>query len=112
MSRLVAVAVAALLSTTGLVHADGPSPNQAVSLDLGTTTGVAYYTPEASGYHVVVTLATSTSQEVTRFEAMLGAEQSMIVSLPGTSTFGGRRVELIRRGDRLVVMRDRVTPGS
>ena len=112
MSKLIVAAASALLSTAGLAHADGTLAAQAVSLDLGTSTGVAYYTPEASGYRVVVTLATGTSQDVTRFETVLGVDQSMIVSLPGTAELGGRRVELTRRGDRLVVTGDRITPGS
>ncbi len=56
LSRLtLALAAATLLA--GAVQADELRPARAASLDLGPLAGVAYYTAEPDGHHVVVTLA-------------------------------------------------------
>jgi hypothetical protein len=46
-----------LMATLGTAHAEGLRPIQAKSIDLGGVSGVAYYTIERDGFHVVTTLA-------------------------------------------------------
>jgi hypothetical protein len=46
-----------LLATLGTAHAESLRPIQAKSVDLGDVSGVAYYTIERDGFHVVTTLA-------------------------------------------------------
>jgi predicted aconitase len=45
------------LAFVGPAHADGLRPIEAKSIDLGGVSGVAYYTVERDGFHVVTTLA-------------------------------------------------------
>ena len=46
-----------LVIASSAAHAMEVAPIQAASLTIGQATGVAYYTVEATGYHVVATLA-------------------------------------------------------
>jgi hypothetical protein len=50
-------ATAFALASLGAAHADGLRPIAAKSIDLGDVSGVAYYTIERDGFHVVTTLA-------------------------------------------------------
>jgi len=45
------------LASLEAAHADGLRPIEAKSIDLGEVSGVAYYTVERDGFHVVTTLA-------------------------------------------------------
>jgi hypothetical protein len=45
------------LALIGAAHADGLRPIEAKSIDLGEVSGVAYYTVERDGFHVVITIA-------------------------------------------------------
>jgi hypothetical protein len=50
-------AAAFTLASLGTAHADGLRPIEAKSIELGDVSGVAYYTVERDGLHVVTTLA-------------------------------------------------------
>jgi hypothetical protein len=50
-------AAAFTLASLGAAHADGLRPIEAKSIDLGEVSGIAYYTVERDGFHVVATLA-------------------------------------------------------
>src|SRR5258705_7589607 len=55
--RSMFVAAASALASLEAAHADGLRPIDAKSIDLGEVSGVAYYTVERDGFHVVTTLA-------------------------------------------------------
>jgi hypothetical protein len=62
MKKRVAILVARAVAMTvvsGGVYADTIRPIQGKRIDLGTFGGVAYYTVERDGYHLVVTLTPS-----------------------------------------------------
>jgi len=100
MKRVVASLTAALLvSATPALSAE-VNPAHGQTIDLGGLKGVAYYTVQPEGYHVVATLAGEDSQSV-RFEANLSDGQSLVVtsSANGTPT----KVQLSRKADRVLV---------
>ena len=98
-----AAATLVILGAAGNVQADGSKVGQAMAIDLGDVSGVAYYTAEDRGYHVVVTLDSNTSQNPVRFESVLAADQSVIVSAPRGLNVEARTVALTRKGDGIVV---------
>lgn len=51
-----------LIATLGTAHAESLRPIQAKSVDLGDVSGVAYYTIERDGFHVVTTLPRATRE--------------------------------------------------
>ena len=73
------------------------------SINLGQVSGVAYYTVEPAGYHVVATLAHGEAGMPVRFEAVLAPGQSMMLSTPEFGSTGPARVEISREGDELLV---------
>jgi hypothetical protein len=55
--RSMLVAAAFTLAFLEAVHADGLRPIDAMSINFGEVSGVAYYTVERDGFRVVATLA-------------------------------------------------------
>src|SRR6201981_107871 len=55
--RSMLVAAGFPVASREAAHADGLRPIDAKSIDLGEVSGVAYYTVERDGFHVVTTLA-------------------------------------------------------
>src|SRR5258707_15712105 len=55
--RSILFAAAFALASLEAAHADGLRPIEGKSIDLGEVSGVAYYTVERDGFHVVTTLA-------------------------------------------------------
>ncbi|AWN38937.1 hypothetical protein DK427_10035 [Methylobacterium radiodurans] len=96
---------AAILLGVGLGSAGAAEigPGGAASIDLGSLSGVAYYTPEARGYRVVVTLAPRAAAPAMRFEAVLGADQSMTLSTPRAPGDATDAIEIARVGDSVQV---------
>ncbi|MCP3402892.1 hypothetical protein [Bradyrhizobium sp. CCGB20] len=82
-SSLLAVTFA--LATLGTAHADSLRPIQAQSIDLGQVSGVAYYTVERDGFHVVTTLAQGSSGTPIRLVSVLAPGQSVVLSTPDQS---------------------------
>ncbi|ACA15067.1 hypothetical protein M446_0504 [Methylobacterium sp. 4-46] len=110
-ARTLVVAAAAALSLLGPARAEplAPAragslgPAQARSIDLGPLAGVAYYTPEPRGYHVVVTLAPRAAAPAVRLEGVLAEGQSLTVSTPRQSGAAARVIEIRREGDAVSV---------
>ena len=75
------------------------------TVNLGTLSGVAYYTPEAKGYRVVVTLAPRAAAPAVRFETVLEADQSVTLSTPRATGDTAEAIEISRVGDRVLVSR-------
>jgi hypothetical protein len=75
-------AIAALAFSGAPVHAEPLKPIQAHKVQLGTLTGVAYYTVEPDGHHLVLTLQTSESETPFRVIATLAPGQDFTLSVP------------------------------
>jgi hypothetical protein len=92
------------LASLGAAHADDVRPIEAKSLDLGDTTGIAYYTVERDGFHVVTTLAQGEAGTPIRVVSVLARGQSVVVSTPRVAG----AIEISRKGDSLFVRRTNV----
>jgi hypothetical protein len=96
-STLVATALA--LASPAAVHADGLRPIDAISIDLREVSGVAYYTVERDGFHVVTTLAQGRTGTPIRVVSVLAPGQSVAFSTPGQVG----ALEVSRNGDSMLV---------
>jgi hypothetical protein len=101
--RCIIVAALSVLALAGPARADGLQPLEGRSIYLGALAGVAYYTVEGEGYHVVVTLAQGESGIPVRFESVLAVGQSVVVSTPREEGAAPLVVEIRRQGDEVVV---------
>jgi hypothetical protein len=97
--RSMLVAAAFALASLGAAHADGLRPIDARSIDLGEVSGVAYYTVEHDGFHVVATLAQGTEGTPIRVVSVLAPGQSVAFSTPHQVD----ALEISRSGDKLFV---------
>lgn len=101
--KILTFAALALSAGLGSVSAAEIKPAQAGSVDLGTLSGVAYYTAEPKGYRVVVTLAPRAAAPSVRFETVLADDQSVTLSTPRQAEAPAETIEISRVGDRVVV---------
>jgi hypothetical protein len=100
---LAAVVLAATLASwSSPAHAKELGPLQALSLQFGETTGVAYYTVQGPSYHVVATLASEGGIPV-RFEGSLLPGEKLVVSVPDGAKAKAHAIRLFRQGNRLLV---------
>jgi hypothetical protein len=97
---LSAVATVAIPNT---VHAEALTPIHAQKVDLGTFTGVAYYTVEQGGYRLVVTLQAAENHATVRFVATLAPGQAATLSVPRSMGEPAVDVHFVRQGDQIVV---------
>jgi hypothetical protein len=91
------------LMLAGAAHAGDLRPKQGQTLDLGGVLGVAYYTVEQDGYHVVVTLAEGQTGAPVRFEAVLTPGQAVTLSSPAGQGGALTSVEFSRLRDQVLV---------
>lgn len=96
-SMLVAAAIA--LASLEAADADGVRPIDAISIDLGEVSGVAYYTVERDGLHVVTTLAQGMDGTPIRVVSVLAKGQSVAFSTPHQAG----ALEISRNGDSVLV---------
>jgi hypothetical protein len=61
-------------------HAEGLRPIEGKSIDLGGISGIAYYTVERNGFHVVTTLAQGESGTPIRVVSVLAPGQRVVLS--------------------------------
>lgn len=101
--RSLPLAAAALVASLASASAAEIRPGAGGLVDLGSLAGVAYYTSEPTGYHVVVTLAPRGAAPALRFETVLASEQSVTLSTPRMPGEAATAVEIARTGDRVVV---------
>ncbi|GLK82626.1 hypothetical protein [Ancylobacter defluvii] len=80
----------------------GARPVAAQTINIGYVRGVAYYTPQADGYHVVATLSVAGGAPI-RVAATLQPEQAVSFSVPGPEGADVSQVEIARRGDSVTV---------
>jgi hypothetical protein len=103
MTKHVMIAAMALFSISGAAYADDLKPMNARSIDLGTMSGVAYYTVKPEGYHVVATLIGNDAETPVRFEATLVSGQTLTLSTPRAAGAAPVKVEISREVDRVLV---------
>ena len=99
-------ALAALVAAAGLVtsvEAAEVAAYRGHPIDLGTVTGIAYFTVEQGGYHVVATLSDADGKSTVRFEAVLARGQSIVLSSPGGRGASPARIEISRVGEHVEV---------
>src|SRR4051794_210765 len=92
-------AAAFTLVSLGAAHADGLRPIEAKSIDLGDFSGVAYYTVERDGLHVVTTLAQGQAGTPIRVVSVLAPGQRVVLSTPHQPS----ALEISRKGDSVLV---------
>ena len=95
--RMLVAAVA--LAALEAARADGLRPIDAMSIDLGEVSGVAYYTVERDGFHVVATLAQGMAGAPIRVVCVLAPGQRVAFSTPHQAG----AVEISRNGDSVLV---------
>ena len=99
-----ALALTLGLASLGAAHADGLRPIAAKSIDLGGVSGVAYYTVERDGFHVVTTLAQGEAGTPVRIVSVLAPDQSVVLSTPHQAG----ALQITRKGDSLLVRKANV----
>jgi hypothetical protein len=97
--RSMLVAAAFALASLEAAHANDPRPIGAMSIDLGEVSGVAYYTAERDGFHVITTLAQGAAGTSIRVVSVLAPGQSVAFSTPHEAG----ALEISRDGDRVFV---------
>jgi hypothetical protein len=91
--------IAFVVASLGTAHADGVRPMEAKSVSLGGISGIAYYTVEQDGLHVITTLAQGETGIPFRVVSVLAPGQSILLS---TQKMAGV-IEIRRKGDSLFV---------
>ena len=102
--RPLILSAALALGTLSPVAAQELRPAQAQGVELGTASGLAYYTVEPGGLRVVVTLVQEEASPV-RVEALLGPDQSIVLSTPRGPGAAPEMVEFRRSENALVIRR-------
>lgn len=97
--RSILVAAAFALASLEAAHADGLRPIHGQSINLGEVSGVAYYTVERDGFHVVTTLAQGVAGTPIRIVSVLAPGQSVALSTPHQTG----AIEISRNGDSVLV---------
>jgi hypothetical protein len=92
-------AVAFGVASLGAARADGLRPIQGQSVDLGEISGIAYYTVERDGFHVVATLAQGEAGTPIRVVSVLAPGQRLVLSTPQQAG----AIEISRQGDSVLV---------
>ena len=98
------MAAAFALASLSAVEAEGLRPIQSQTIDLGDLSGVAYYTIERDGFHVVATLAQPGENGApVRIETVLAPGQKVTLSAPRGVGDGPDALEISRWNDRVLV---------
>jgi hypothetical protein len=97
--RNILFAVAFGIASVAAAHADGLRPIEGKSIDLGGMSGIAYYTVEPDGFHVVATLAQGETGTPIRVVSVLAPGQRVVLSTPQQAG----AIEISRKGDSVLV---------
>ncbi len=79
-------------------RAEGLRPMAGKSIDLGGISGIAYYTVERDGFHVVATLAQGEAGTPIRVVSILAPGQRVVLSTPQQAG----AIEISRQGDSVL----------
>ena len=97
--RSIPLAAALSLALLGAAQANGLRPIEGKSIDLGGVSGIAYYTVEPDGFHVVTTLAQGEEGTPIRVVSVLAPGQRVVLSTPRQAD----ALEISRNGDSVLV---------
>jgi hypothetical protein len=97
--RNILFAVAFGIASVAAARADGLRPIEGKSIDLGEISGIAYYTVERDGFHVVATLAQGEAGTPIRVVSVLAPGQRVVLSTPKQAD----AIEISRKGDSVRV---------
>ncbi len=98
------IAAAFALASLNAAQAKELRPMQSQAIDLGNLAGVAYYTVEHEGFHVVATLAQQSEDGApVRVETILAPGQSVMFSTPRGVGAGPDAIEISRSTDQVLV---------
>ena len=100
--RLITITASAL-AFIGAAHAGELKPVLSQKIDLGGVSGIAYYTVERDGFHVVATIAEGSTGTPVRVRAILVPGQSVVLSTPREVGIAPVAVEISRQGDKVLV---------
>jgi hypothetical protein len=92
-------AVAFGITSLTAARAEGLRPMAGKSIDLGGISGIAYYTVERDGFHVVATLARGEAGTPIRVVSVLAPGQRVVLSTPQQAD----AIEISRKGDSVLV---------
>jgi len=95
------IAAAFGIASLAAARADGLRPMEGKSIDLGGISGIAYYTVERDGFHVVATLAQGEAGTPIRVVSVLAPGQRVVLSTPQQAG----AIEISRKGDSVLVRR-------
>ena len=97
--RSILFAAAFGIASLASAHADGLRPIEGKSIDLGGISGIAYYTVERDGFHVVATLAQGEAGTPVRVVSVLAPGQRVVLSTPQQAG----AIEISRKGDSVLI---------
>jgi hypothetical protein len=92
-------AVAFGIATLAAARAEGLRPMEGKSIDLGGISGIAYYTVERDGFHVVATLAQGAAGTPIRVVSVLAPGQRVVLSTPQQAG----TIEISRKGESVLI---------
>ena len=100
MSIRSSLLVAAItFASLGAAHTKGLRPIEGQSINLGDVSGVAYYTVERDGFHVITALAQGMAGTPIRIVSVLAPGQRVTFSTPHQI----RALEISRNGDSVLI---------
>ena len=97
--RNILFAVAFGVASLTAARAEGLRAMAGRSIDLGEISGIAYYTVERDGFHVVATLAQGKAGTPIRVVSVLAPGQRVVLSTPQQAA----AIEISRKGDSVLV---------
>jgi len=97
--RSMLIAAAFGIASLAAARADGLRPMEGKSIDLGGISGIAYYTVERDGFHVVATLAQGEAGTPIRVVSVLAPGQRVVLSTPQQAG----AIEISRKGHSVLV---------
>jgi len=87
------------IASVAAARADGLRPMEGKSIDLGGISGIAYYTVQRDGFHVVTTLAQGEAGTPVRVVTVLAPGQRVVLSTPQQAG----AIEISRKGETVLV---------
>jgi hypothetical protein len=87
------------IASVAAARADGLRPMEGKSIDLGGISGIAYYTVQRDGFHVVATLAQGEAGTPVRVVTVLAPGQRVVLSTPQQAG----AIEISRKGETVLV---------
>jgi hypothetical protein len=108
LKRSTLVLSASLLAVFGTQAAE-LKPGHGHSLSLGEVRGSLYYVMDGSDLRMVATLSADEQSTPVRVIATLAPGQMMVLSSPGPVNKAAAEAQIVREGDRLLVLEPKAT---